>query len=122
IFQYALEGNALKAIELTEQLAPDLLEKNQDLHFDILSLNFVELVYSRKCHAALKFAQAKLTQFGKMQKYVEKLEVCSFFLVIITPSKSIVFQFGVDCRTSWLCLPTTRSSRDLQCLASPASR
>lgn len=48
IFQFASEGNALKAIELTGELAPDLLEKNKDLHFDLLSLHFVELVCSRK--------------------------------------------------------------------------
>lgn len=48
IYQFALEGNALKAIELTEQLATNLLEKNKDLHFDLLSLHFVELVCARK--------------------------------------------------------------------------
>ena len=48
IFHFALEGNALKAIELTEQLAQDILEKNKDLQFDLLSLHFVELVCSRK--------------------------------------------------------------------------
>ena len=48
IFHSALEGNALEAIELTGQIAPDLLEKNKDLHFDLLSLHFVELVCSRK--------------------------------------------------------------------------
>lgn len=47
IFQFALEGNALKAIELTEELAPELLEQNKDLHFDLLSLHFVKLVRSR---------------------------------------------------------------------------
>lgn len=44
----ALEGDALKAIELTEQLAPGLLDKSKDLHFDLLTLHFVELVCSRK--------------------------------------------------------------------------
>lgn len=48
IFHFALEGNALKAIELTEQLAKDILENNKDLQFDLLSLHFVELVCSRK--------------------------------------------------------------------------
>ncbi|XP_062017803.1 uncharacterized protein LOC133734185 [Rosa rugosa] len=47
IYHCAVEGNALKAIELTKQLANDLLEKNKDLHFDLLSLHFVELVCSR---------------------------------------------------------------------------
>lgn len=42
-----MEGNALKAIELTEELAPELLEQNKDLHFDLLSLHFVKLVRSR---------------------------------------------------------------------------
>jgi len=48
IFHFALEGNALKAIELTEQLAPNLLEENKDLYFDLLSLHFVDLICSRK--------------------------------------------------------------------------
>lgn len=48
VFHCALEGNALKAIELTEELAKDLLENNKDLHFDLLSLHFVKLILSRK--------------------------------------------------------------------------
>lgn len=48
IFSFVLEGNALKAIDLTEELAPNLLENDMDLHFDLLSLHFIELVRSRK--------------------------------------------------------------------------
>lgn len=48
IYHLALEGSVLKAIEITDQFAPDLLEKNKDLHFDLLSLHFVGLVCSRK--------------------------------------------------------------------------
>lgn len=48
IYHLALEGSVLKAIELTEEFAPDLLEKNKDLHFDLLSLHFVGLVCSKK--------------------------------------------------------------------------
>ncbi|XP_057975813.1 uncharacterized protein LOC131163101 [Malania oleifera] len=91
IFHFALEGNALKAIELTEQLAHDLLEKNMDLHFDLLSLHFVELVCSRKCTEALEFAQTKLTPFGKVQKYVEKLEDFMALLAYEEPEKSPMF-------------------------------
>lgn len=43
-----MEGNALKAIELTDQLVPNLLEDNKDLCFDLLSLHFIDLVRSRK--------------------------------------------------------------------------
>lgn len=91
IFHLALEGNALKAIELTEQLAPDLLDNNKDLHFDLLSLHFVELVCSRKCTEALEFAQMKLTPFGKVQKYVEKLEDFMALLAYEEPEKSPMF-------------------------------
>ncbi|CAL1355756.1 unnamed protein product [Linum trigynum] len=91
IFECALEGNALKAIDLTEQLAPDLLESNKDLHFDLLSLHFVELVCSRKCNEALEFAQTKLTPFGKVQKYVEKLEDFMALLAYEEPEKSPMF-------------------------------
>lgn len=48
IFHFALDGNASKAIELTEEFTPGLLEENKDLHFDLLSLHFVELVCARK--------------------------------------------------------------------------
>ncbi|KAA8528694.1 hypothetical protein F0562_036049 [Nyssa sinensis] len=91
IFHFALEGNAPKAIELTEHLAPDLLDKNKDLHFDLLSLHFVELVCSRKCTEALEFAQTKLSPFGKVQKYVEKLEDFMALLAYEEPEKSPMF-------------------------------
>ncbi|XP_015573517.1 glucose-induced degradation protein 8-B homolog isoform X2 [Ricinus communis] len=91
IFQYALEGSALKAIELTEELAHDLLENNKDLHFDLLSLHFVELVCTRKCTEALEFAQTKLTPFGKVQKFVEKLEDFMALLAYEEPEKSPMF-------------------------------
>ena len=44
IIHFILERKALKAFELTEQLAQDLLEKNKDLQFDLLCLHFVELI------------------------------------------------------------------------------
>ncbi|XP_050218455.1 uncharacterized protein LOC126669138 [Mercurialis annua] len=91
IFHYALEGNALKAIELTEELAHDLLENDKDLHFDLLSLHFVELICTRKCTEALEFAQTKLTPFGKVQKYVEKLEDFMALLAYEEPEKSPMF-------------------------------
>lgn len=76
---------------MTEQLAHDLLEKNQDLHFDLLSLHFVELVSAKKCTEALEFAQTKLTPFGKVQKYVEKLEDFMALLAYEEPEKSPMF-------------------------------
>ncbi|XP_058074922.1 uncharacterized protein LOC131223505 isoform X2 [Magnolia sinica] len=91
IFHFALEGNALKAIELTEELAHDLLVKNKDLHFDLLSLHFVELVCSRKCTEALEFAQTKLTPFGNVDKYVKKLEELMALLAYEEPEKSPMF-------------------------------
>lgn len=91
IFHSALEGNALEAIELTGQIAPDLLEKNKDLHFDLLSLHFVELVCSRKCTEALGFAQSELTPFGKVQKHLKKLEDFIALLAYEEPEKSPMF-------------------------------
>ncbi|KAI4374954.1 hypothetical protein MLD38_012886 [Melastoma candidum] len=99
IFHFALEGNALKAIELTEELAPDLLEKNKDLHFDLLSLHFAELICSKRCTEALEFAQSKLAPFGKVQKYVEKLEDFMALLAYEEPEKSPMFQLlGLEYR------------------------
>ncbi|XP_027333269.1 glucose-induced degradation protein 8 homolog isoform X2 [Abrus precatorius] len=91
IVHSVLEGNAHKAIELTEQLAQDILENNKDLLFDLLSLRFVELVCSRKCTKALEFAQTKLSPFGKEQKYREKLEDFMALLAYNDPVKSPMF-------------------------------
>ncbi|KAM6544347.1 hypothetical protein CsatB_008794 [Cannabis sativa] len=93
IINFVMEGDVLKAIELTEQFAHDLLEKNIDLHFDLLSLHFVNLVISRKCTEALEFAQTKLTPFGKMDKYVHKLEDFLALLAYDEPEKSPMFHF-----------------------------
>ncbi|XP_020587132.1 glucose-induced degradation protein 8 homolog isoform X2 [Phalaenopsis equestris] len=101
IFHFALEGDALRAIELTEQLSPALLEQNEDLHFDLLGLHFVELVCSKKCTEALEFAQAKLTPFGKIQKNVEKLEDFMALLAYEEPEKSPMFHLlGSEYRQS----------------------
>ncbi|KAG4931144.1 hypothetical protein JHK82_048226 [Glycine max] len=59
IFHHASEGNVLKAIELTGQLAQDILEDNNDLLFDLLSLHLVDLVCSKEWAEALEFAQTK---------------------------------------------------------------
>jgi hypothetical protein len=48
ILNSVLEGDAVKAIKLTDELVPNLLENDKDLHFDIFSLHFVELVRSGK--------------------------------------------------------------------------
>ncbi|CAM8939650.1 unnamed protein product [Rhodiola kirilowii] len=91
ILRYTLEGNVPKAIELTEKLAPELLEKNKDLHFDLLILCFVELVCSRKSTEALEFALAKLSPFSELQKYRSKLEDSIALLAYEEPQNSPMF-------------------------------
>ncbi|KAJ8477283.1 hypothetical protein OPV22_021010 [Ensete ventricosum] len=91
ILHFTMEGNALKAIELTDQLVPNLLEDNKDLCFDLLSLHFIDLVRSRKCMEALEFAQTKLTPFGKVPKFVGKLEDFITLLAYEEPEKSPMF-------------------------------
>lgn len=91
ILHSALKGKPLDAIALTEQVSPDILENNKDLHFDLLSLHFVELVCSKKCTEALEFAQVKLAPFGTVSKYVEKLEEFLALLAYEEPEKSPMF-------------------------------
>ncbi|KAF7092310.1 hypothetical protein CFC21_094807 [Triticum aestivum] len=91
ILNFVVEGDAVKAIELTTELAPNLLENDTDLHFDLISLHFIELIRSRKCTEALEFGQKKLTPFGKVSKYVEKLEDFMALLAYEEPEKSPMF-------------------------------
>ncbi|KAJ3696103.1 hypothetical protein LUZ60_001480 [Juncus effusus] len=91
ILQFVQEGKALKAIELTEQLAPKLLESNMDLHFDLLTLHFIDLIRARNCGEALEFGQKKLIAFGKVHKYVEKIEDVMALMAYEDPEKSPMF-------------------------------
>ncbi|CAM8979293.1 unnamed protein product [Rhodiola kirilowii] len=91
IVRFALEGNVPKAIELTEEMAPDLFEKYKDLHFDLLILHFVELVCSKKCTEALEFAQTNLAPFGKVQKYIPKLEDSMALVAYEEPQNTPMF-------------------------------
>ncbi|KAL8523971.1 hypothetical protein ACS0TY_013798 [Phlomoides rotata] len=91
IYNFALDGNTSKAIELTKEFAPDLLEENKDLHFDLLSLHFVELLCSRTTDEALGYAQSNFTPFGKEQKYVQRLEDFMALLAYDEPDKSPMF-------------------------------
>ncbi|XP_014624787.1 uncharacterized protein [Glycine max] len=100
IFHHALEGNVLKAIELTGQLAQDILENNNDLLFDLLSLHFVDLVCSKEWAEALEFAQTKLSPFSvKEQKYMEKIEGFMSLLAYENPVECPMFHLiGLDYR------------------------
>ncbi|KAL6574393.1 hypothetical protein OROHE_001297 [Orobanche hederae] len=91
IYNFALDGNVSKAIELTEEFTPGLLEENKDLHFDLLALQFGELVRANKLIEAVLFAQSKLTSFGKEQKHVHKLEDFTALLAYEEPEKSPMF-------------------------------
>lgn len=92
IYTHTMEGNALKAIELTNELAPDLLQNNKDVLFDLLTLHFVELVRAKNCTGALEFAQRELTAYGKLDKYIEKLQDSMTLLAYEEPEKSPVFE------------------------------
>ncbi|XP_074273359.1 uncharacterized protein LOC141596973 [Silene latifolia] len=102
IIEFALNGNVLRAIELTEQLAPDLLQKNDDLRFDLLGLHFVELVRSRPSCEAVEFAKKQLRPFSEVteaQKFMGKIEDHMALLAYNEPEKSPMFRLlGLDYR------------------------
>ncbi|KAH7445839.1 hypothetical protein KP509_01G026100 [Ceratopteris richardii] len=101
IYAHAMEGNVLKAIELTNELASDLLQNNEDVLFDLLTLHFVELVRSRNCTGALEFAQKELTSYGNREQYIEKLQDVVTLLAYEEPEKSPVYEFlSMDHRQS----------------------
>lgn len=101
IYSHAMEGNVLKAIELTNELASDLLQSNQDVLFDLLTLHFVELIRSRNCTGALEFAQKELTGYGNHDKYIDKLQDVMTLLAYEEPEKSPVYELlSMDHRQS----------------------
>lgn len=74
-------------------------KKNKDLHFELLSLHFIELVRCKRCTEALEFAQKNLSPFGKVQTYVKKLEDLMALLAYEEPEKSPMFHlFSLDRR------------------------
>ncbi|XP_024396244.1 uncharacterized protein [Physcomitrium patens] len=94
IYNHVLEGNALKAIELTNELAVDLLTSNPDVHFDLLILHFIELVRAKDCASALEFAQKELRPFGKLlERCLDKLQDCMALLAYDDPETSPMFHY-----------------------------
>lgn len=101
IYTHAVEGNIMKALELTNDLASDLLQNNQDVLFDLLTLHFVELVRSKNCRGALEFAQKELTPYGMLDRYIEKLQDFMTLLAYDEPEKSPVYELlSLDHRQS----------------------
>ncbi|CAM6082895.1 unnamed protein product [Calypogeia fissa] len=102
IYKHVLEGNVLEAIRLTNQLAADLFQSNKDVYFDLLTLHFVELVRSKDCSTgALEFAQKELNQFGKQERYLERLQDCMALLAYEDPETSPLFSLlSMDHRQS----------------------
>ncbi|EFJ08976.1 hypothetical protein SELMODRAFT_145745 [Selaginella moellendorffii] len=99
IYNHVMGGEPLKAIDLTNGVAPGLLLDNKDLHFDLLTLHFIELVRSRNAIGALEFAQRELTPFGKEKHYVDKLQDCMALLAYSEPETSPLFSLlSVDYR------------------------
>jgi hypothetical protein len=72
IYNHVLEGNVLKAVELTNQLAVDLLPTNKDVHFELLTLHFVELVRAKDWYGTSFVSMSSL-------QYVQKLSCVDFF-------------------------------------------
>jgi hypothetical protein len=72
IYNHVLEGNVLKAVELTNQLAVDLLPTNKDVHFELLTLHFVELVRAKDWYGTSFVSISSL-------QYVQKLFCVDFF-------------------------------------------
>ncbi|BBM98890.1 hypothetical protein Mp_1g16970 [Marchantia polymorpha subsp. ruderalis] len=100
IYKHVMEGNVLKAIELTNQLAADLLQSNKDVYFDLLTLHFVELVRSKDCTGALEFAQKELRPFTS-GKHLERLQDCMALLAYEDPETSPLFSLlSMDHRQS----------------------
>ncbi|KAH7445840.1 hypothetical protein KP509_01G026100 [Ceratopteris richardii] len=79
----------------------NLLQNNEDVLFDLLTLHFVELVRSRNCTGALEFAQKELTSYGNREQYIEKLQDVVTLLAYEEPEKSPVYEFlSMDHRQS----------------------
>ncbi|RDX94377.1 Glucose-induced degradation protein 8-like protein, partial [Mucuna pruriens] len=102
ILHNARVGNPLTAIDITEQLKQDILEDNNSLLFDLLSLHFIDLRACCKLLAfieshvvgrieALEFARTKLSPFGKEPLYMYKLLEFMALLAYENPVESPSF-------------------------------
>lgn len=58
-------GRIQEAIELVNQLHPELLDNNRYLYFHLQQLHLIELIRTGKVEEALQFAQDKLSEAGE---------------------------------------------------------
>lgn len=100
IYNYVLQGDVQTAIQLTNQCAPGMLDSCQDVYFDLLTLQFAELVKRKDLLGALRFARKELRPFGcklntspNKEATLEKLQDLVTLLAYEDPFTSPVGEF-----------------------------
>ena len=66
------QGNIMKAIELVNDLNPEILDTNPQLYFHLQQQSLIELIRDNKIEDALSFAQDELAPRGE-----ENVSICS---------------------------------------------
>mmetsp|Transcript_30227 Transcript_30227/g.58079 ORF Transcript_30227/g.58079 Transcript_30227/m.58079 type:complete len:244 (+) Transcript_30227:218-949(+) len=64
ICNHVLQGNVHQAVELTNKCAPGMLSSFEDVHFDLLTIHFAQLVKKENALEALRFARTELSPFA----------------------------------------------------------
>eukprot|EP00667_Euglena_gracilis_P018801 EG_transcript_20031 len=83
------EGSVLEAISRVNDLNPDLLEMNTDLHFQVKKQEFIELVRKGDIPGALRFAEEELAPTGELHPaLLEELEDVMALLAFPDPAQS----------------------------------
>lgn len=82
-------GDIQKAIELVNDLDPEILDKNPGLYFHLQQQKLIELIREKKSDEALDFLNKELSSFGEEnQAYLDELEKTLVLLAFDDHSKS----------------------------------
>jgi len=82
-------GSIQAAIQLINQLAPELLDNDRMLHFSLLQQHLIELIRAGDIDAALQFAQEYLVEKGEqLPKTLDDIEKTLALLAFDKPDES----------------------------------
>lgn len=83
------DGRIVEAVEMINDINPEILDTNDELYFNLKKQKLVELIISKKTEEALEFAQGVISEKAiKKPEFLEQLEEVMTLLIFDDPKES----------------------------------
>jgi glucose-induced degradation protein 8 len=83
------EGKIVEAVEMINDINPEILDNNDELYFSLKKQKLIELILNNKTEEALQFAQGVIAEKAmKRPEFLEQMEEVMTLLAFDKPKES----------------------------------